>query len=77
MTTNFTIYQLNQGDNIESIAIIKHRKMAVKITNTLLEEGLDVWYEPNSFERDYKQMIYGFPHKATYTWESSKWALQK
>ena len=59
--TNFTIYQLHPGDKIKAIATVTTEKMASTISNLLSNDGLDVWYEPNSFERDYRAMTVKLP----------------
>lgn len=59
--TNFTIYQLSPGDNIEAIASVKTEKMAGTISTLLSDDGFDVWYEPDSFERDYRSMTLRLP----------------
>ena len=56
--TNFTIYQLQPGDNIQAIAIVETTQMVVTITNLLLKKGLDVWYEPDDFKTAFEQMLF-------------------
>lgn len=61
MTTNFTIYQLKPDDNAEAIATVRQGEMAATITDFLLKKGLDVWYEPDQFEKAFKHMVLSRP----------------
>ena len=55
--TYFTIYEIKDDDNNEAIAIIPKAEMADRITTLLLKEGLDVWFEPSTFGKAYRNMI--------------------